>query len=55
MQPFRRQDVSLKQTAQRVERRADRAHRVGHGGQRNRHAFQRVALGLPVQRLTLPE
>ena len=31
------------------------AHRVGHGRQRDRHAFQRVALGLPVQRLMLPE
>ena len=47
--------MGLDETPQRVERRADRADRVGHGRQRDRHAFERIALGLTVQRLMLAE
>ncbi len=43
------------QAKQRIKRRADRSHGVGHGRQRDRHAFQRITLGLPVQRLMLAE
>ena len=34
---------------------ADRADRVGHCGERDRDALERVAVGLPVQRLVLAE
>ena len=55
MQALGRHDMGFDKAQQRIERRADRAHRVGHGRQRDRHAFQRVALGLAVQRLMLAE
>jgi hypothetical protein len=38
-----------------IKRPTDRAHGVGHGRQRDWHAFQSVALGLPVQGLMLAE
>ena len=40
---------------QRIQRRTDRPHGVRHGRQRDRHAFQSIALGLAVQRLMLAE
>ena len=55
MQALGRHDVRFHQVKERIERRTDRAHRVGHGRQRDRHAFQRIALGLPIQRLVLTE
>ena len=45
--------ASNRRTADQAPRR--RSHRVGHGRQRDRHALQRVTLGLPVQRLMLAE
>ena len=53
MQALGRHDVGFDKTEERIERRADRAHRVGHGRESDRHAFQGVALGLAVQRLML--
>ena len=55
MQALGRHDMGFDKAKERIERRADRAHRVGHGRQRDRHAFQRIALGLTVQRLMLAE
>ncbi len=55
MQPLGGKDMRLDQTPQRIERRADRADGVGHGRQGNRRAFERIALGLTVQRLMLAE
>ena len=48
-------DMRLDKTPQRIERGADGADRVGHGRQRDRRAFERIALGLAVQRLMLAE
>ena len=48
-------DMGLDQAPKRIERRRDRANGVGHGGERDRRALERVALGLPVQRLVLTE
>ena len=50
-----RHDMAFHKAKKRIERRADRPHGVGHGRQRDRHAFQSVALGLAVQRLMLAE
>ncbi len=55
MQTLGRHHMSLDQATERIERRADCAHRVGHRRQRDRRALQRVALGLAVQGLVLPE
>ena len=55
MQTLGRHHMGLDQATQRIERRADGAHRVGHGRQRDRRAFERIALGLTVQRLMLSE
>ena len=55
MQALGRHDMGFDQAQQRIERGADRAHGVGHRRQRDRHAFQGVALGLAVQRLMLAE
>ncbi len=55
MQPLGGKDMRLDQTPQRIERRADRADGVGHGRQGNRRAFERIALGLTVQRMMLAE
>ena len=55
MQPLGRHDVGFDAPQHRLQRRAARAHGVGHGRQADRHAFTGVALGLPVQRLMLAE
>ena len=55
MQPLGGQHMRLDETPQRIERRADGADGVGHGRQGDRHAFERIALGLTVQRLMLAE
>ena len=55
MQALGRHDAGFDKTQERIERRADRAHRVGHGRESDRYAFQGVALGLAVQRLMLAE
>src|SRR5258708_19704596 len=55
MQALGRHDMVFHKTSERIERRADRPHGVGHGRQRDRRAFQSVALGLAVQGLMLTE
>ena len=55
MQSLGRHDMGLHQPQERIKHRADRAHGVGHGRQRDRHAFQGVAFGLAVQGLVLAE
>ncbi|CAJ0877680.1 hypothetical protein AMST5_02900 [freshwater sediment metagenome] len=55
MQAFGRHDMSFHKAKERIERRTDRADRIGHGRQRNRHAFQGITLGLTVQGLVLAE
>ena len=55
VQALGRHDMGLDQAPKRIERRRDRADGVGHGGERDRRALERVALGLPVQRLVLAE
>jgi hypothetical protein len=55
MQSLGRHDMGLDQAPEGIERRADGAYRVGHGGQCDRRALQRIALRLPVQRLVLAE
>ena len=55
MKPFGRQDMGFEAAQQGIKGRTDRSHGVGHGRQRDRHAFQSVALGLAVQRLVLAE
>ena len=55
MQPLGRHHMRLDEAAQRIERDADRAHRVGHRRQSDLRAFQRITLGLSVQGLMLPE
>jgi hypothetical protein len=47
--------MGLDEAPKRIERRRDRADGVGHGGERDRGALERIALGLPVQRLVLAE
>ena len=41
-------NMGFNQAPERIERRADRPHGIGHGRQRDRHAFQGVALGLSI-------
>ena len=55
MQALGRHDVGFDEAPKRIERCGDRADRVGQGGERDRRAFERVAVGLPVQRLVLAE
>ena len=55
VQALGRHDMGLDQAPKRIERHRNRAHGVDHGGQRDRRALERVALGLPVQRLVLAE
>src|SRR5215471_11395927 len=45
--------MGLDQVKQGIKRSTDRSHGVCHGRQRDRHAFESVALGLAVQRLML--
>ena len=55
VQAFRRHDMGLDPPQQRIQHRAARSHDIGHGREADRHAFECVALGLPVQRLMLAE
>jgi hypothetical protein len=55
MKALGRHDVGFNQAKQRIKRRADRSHRVGHGRKRDWNAFQSITLGLTVQRLMLAE
>ena len=55
VQALGRHDMGLDQAPKRIKRRRDRADGVGHGGERDRGALERIALGLPVQRLVLAE
>ena len=55
VQALGRHDMGLDEAPKRIERRRDRADGVGHGGERDRGALERIALGLPVQRLVLAE
>jgi len=55
VQALGRHDMGLDEAPKRIKRHRNRAHGVGHGGQRDRRALERVALGLPVQRLVLAE
>ncbi len=48
-------DKGLDEAPAGIERLADSAHGVGHGGQRTRQGLERIALGLRVQRLSLAE
>ena len=51
MQALGRHDMGLDHAPKRIERRRDCAHGVDHGGKRDRGALERIAVGLPVQRL----
>ena len=55
VQALARRDMGLDEALEGIERHADGAYGVGHGGQRDRRALERIALGLPVQRLVLAE
>ena len=55
MQALGRHDMGLDHAPKRIERRRDCAHGVDHGGKRDRRALERIAVGLPVQRLMLAE
>jgi hypothetical protein len=55
VQALGRHDMGLDQAPERIEHRRDRAHGVGHGGERDRRALERIAVGLSVQRLVLAE
>jgi hypothetical protein len=55
MEAFGCHDVGFQQPRQRLQYRAARPNGVGCGRQTDRHALQRVTLGLPVQRLMLAE
>ena len=55
MEAFGCHDMRSDKAKERIERRADRPHGVGHRRQRDRHAFQRIAFSLTVQRLVLAE
>ena len=55
MEALGRHDVGFQEPRQRLQYRAARPHGVGRGRQTDRHALQRVTLGLPVQRLMLAE
>ena len=46
--------MGLDEAAEGVEHRADGADRIGHSRKCDRRALERIALGLPVQRLVLP-
>ena len=55
MKALGRHDIGFEAAQQGIKRRTDRSHGVGHGRQRDRHAFESVALRLAVQRLMLAE
>ena len=55
MQAFGRHDMRRDEAQHRIERGATRSHGVGHRREADRHAFQSIAPGLPVQRLMLAE
>ena len=55
VQALGRHDMGLDQAPKRIERRRNRAHGIDHGGERDRRALERIAVGLPVQRLVLAE
>ena len=55
MHAFCRHDMAFDEAKQRIERCANRPHGVGHRRQRDRHAFQSVALSLAIERLMLAE
>ena len=55
VEPLGRHHLGLDELQERIERRRDRADGVGHGGERDQGALERIALGLPVQRLALAE
>ena len=48
MKALGRHDMGFDQAQQGIKRRTDRSHGIGHGRQRDRHAFERIALGLAV-------
>ena len=55
MQALGRHDMGLDHAPKRIERHSDGAHGVDHGGERDRRSLERIAVGLPVQRLMLAE
>ena len=55
MQALGRHDMGLDQAPEGIERRGNRAHGIDHGGEGDRRALERIAVGLPVQRLVLAE
>lgn len=48
VEPFGGQNMRFDTPQQRLQRRTHRAHRIGHGRQRDRHPFEFIALALPV-------
>ena len=54
LQTIRRQQMSLDQVVQRLQRHSTRAHLVGQRRQSEIDPFARVAIPLPVQRYVLP-
>jgi hypothetical protein len=55
MKALGRHEMGLYKAADRIKRRADRAHHVGHHRQGDRRTFEGIAIGLTVQRLMLTE
>lgn len=55
VQAFGRHDMGLDPSQHRIERGAARPHDIGHRREADRHAFQSIAPGLPVQGLMLTE
>ncbi len=55
MKSLGRHDMGFDEAKQRIKRATDRSYSVCHGRQRERHAFESIALGLAVQRLMLAE
>jgi hypothetical protein len=55
MQAFGRHDMRLDESQHRIERRTARPYGIGHRREADRHAFQNIAPGLPVQGLMLAE
>lgn len=53
MKTFGGQNMRFDTPQERLQRRAHRADRIGHRRQRDRHAFELIAITLPVQRLML--
>src|SRR5690349_14101557 len=46
-------DIGFDQAKQGIKRSTDGSDGISHGRQRDRHAFERIALGLTVERLML--